>query len=246
MCGRYFIDMVPDDGELEEIVQELNRRGLARPAGTGDPSAAAGANVTAAISGAGDAPQARIAPDAARGDARVPPLKTCGEIFPTDVVPVVANGREGGYRAGGGVRPGRPRAFAMRWGYTLSGSRRVINARSETAAERPMFSDGMRARRLLIPASGYYEWLRHDKKAQKYAIRPGAGGAIYMAGIYRFEAGTPVFTILTREPEPSVAFIHDRMPVILPQEAARDWLNLDCGAQDVLRAAALHVTAAAV
>ena len=168
-------------------------------------------------------------------------LKTAGEIFPTDTVPVVANSRERGTN-----RPGRARAFAMRWGYTLSGSRRIINARSETAAQRPLFADGMRARRLLIPASGYYEWLRHDSKSRKYAIRLDGSDALYMAGLYRFEAGVPVFTILTRESAPSVAFIHDRMPVILPREAASDWLNPDYDAQDVLRAAALRVTATAI
>ena len=263
MCGRYFIDVGPDDDELEEIMQDLNRRGLLRRT---DTSGAAGASAAATLttgSGAGDrragpsgeggAAQvcgASDAPGTAKGNAGIPPLKTCGEIFPTDIVPVIANGREGGSaRTGGFVRPGRPRTFAMRWGYTLSGSRRVINARSETAAERPMFLDGMRTRRLLIPASGYYEWLRHDNKGQKYAIRPESGRAIYMAGIYRFEAGTPVFTILTREPEPSIAFIHDRMPVILPREAAGDWLNLRYDARDVLCAAARalpHMTAAAI
>lgn len=199
MCGRYFIDMTPDDDAIEWIMQDLNRRGL--------------------LAGA----------------------KACGEIFPTDVVPVVACSRERGTN-----RPGRPRAFAMRWGYALADGRRVINARSETAAQRPLFADGMRARRLLIPASGYYEWRREGAQRQRFAIRLAEGRALYMAGLYRFEAGAPVFTILTRESAPSVAFIHDRMPVILPQEAARDWLNPDCGAQDVLRAAALHVTAAAV
>ena len=263
MCGRYFIDMDPDDDELEEIMQDLNRRGLLRRTDTSGSSGVADAVASATGSGVSDhraGPSSEDghpqvcgtsgAPGTAKGNAGIPPLKTCGEIFPTDIVPVVANGREGGSaRTGGFVRPGRPRAFAMRWGYTLNGSRRVINARSETAAERPMFLDGMRTRRLLIPASGYYEWLRHDKKGQKYAIRPDAGGSFYMAGIYRFEVGTPVFTILTREPDPSIAFIHDRMPVILPHEAAGDWLNLRYDARDVLRAAArgpLHMTAAAV
>ena len=262
MCGRYFIEIGPDDDELEAIMQDLNRRELLRHTDTSVSSRAAGAATSATGPGAGDhragpsgeggaaqVCRASDAPGTAKGNAGIPLLKTCGEIFPTDIVPVIANGREGGTRTGGAIRPGRPRAFAMRGGYTLSGSRRVINARSETAAERPMFSDSMRTRRLLIPASGYYEWLRHDKKAQKYAIRPGAGGTMYMAGIYRFEAGTPVFTILTREPEPSIAFIHDRMPVILPREAAGDWLNLGYDARDVLRAAASctpGMTAAAI
>ena len=218
MCGRYFIEIGPDDDELEEIMQDLNRRGLLRQPGE---------NATPPASDV-EAPQATKSFGTGTGTAG-------GEIFPTDVVPVVANSRAG-----------RPRPFAMQWGYTLPGGRRVINARSETAAQRPMFADGMRARRLLIPASGYYEWLHHDKKSSKYAIRRESDRTLYMAGVYRFEAGKPVFAILTRTPAESVAFIHDRMPVILPREAAGDWLNPACDAQAVLRAAALDVTAEAV
>ena len=162
-------------------------------------------------------------------------LKTSGEVFPTDVVPVIALSRAG-----------RVRPFAMRWGYSLPGGRRVINARSETADERPMFADGLRSRRCLIPASGYYEWLRHDTKGQKYAIRSGRDRTLYMAGVYRFENGSPVFAILTRAPGDPVAFIHDRMPVILPREAARDWLNTANDAHRVLRAAVTTVTATTV
>lgn len=162
-------------------------------------------------------------------------LKTSGEVFPTDLVPVLARSRAG-----------NEKPFAMRWGYTLSNGRRVINARSETARERAMFAEGMQARRCLIPASGYYEWRRQEKARDKFAVRTDGGGTMYMAGLYRYEGGAPVFTILTRAPAPSVAFIHDRMPVILPPDAAREWLNPMCSAQDVLQKAALSVSAGAV
>ena len=65
---------------------------------------------------------------------------------------------------------------------------------------------------------------------------------IYMAGLYRIEHETePVFTILTREPALNIAFIHDRMPVILPEDATCDWLNLRYKADEVLKAAALDI-----
>ena len=71
-----------------------------------------------------------------------------GEIFPTDVAPVIANNRSQ-----------KQAAFAMRWGYSMGDDRRpIINARSETAASKPMFNDGMVHRRCLVPASYYYEW----------------------------------------------------------------------------------------
>ena len=59
-------------------------------------------------------------------------LKTSGEIFPSDIVPVLANSRKQD------VQP-----FAMRWGYAFPNGRPIINARSETAAQKPMFKDGM-------------------------------------------------------------------------------------------------------
>ena len=88
-------------------------------------------------------------------------LKTSGEIFPSDIVPVLANSRKQD------VQP-----FAMRWGYAFPNGRPIINARSETAAQKPMFKDGMRQRRCVIPASHYFEWERRGAVRTKYAIRP--------------------------------------------------------------------------
>ena len=94
----------------------------------------------------------------------------------------------------------------------------------------------MRHRRCLVPAAHYFEWEKRGKDRIKYAIRPGGAAVMYMAGIYRLENGAPVFTILTREPAAAISFIHDRMPVILPKEAAGDWLNIRYDAGDVLAA----------
>lgn len=157
-------------------------------------------------------------------------LKTSGEIFPSDVVPVLANSRRQD------VQP-----FAMRWGYSFPGGRPVINARAETAAEKPLFRDGMRQRRCLIPASSYFEWERREGQKTKYAIRPAGAEMLYLAGIYHLEnhdgAVIPSFAILTRSAAPEIAFIHDRMPVILPPDCARDWLKVENRADEVLRRA---------
>ena len=58
-----------------------------------------------------------------------------------------------------------------------------------------------------------------------------------LAGIYRFENNKPVVTILTRLPSEEIAMIHDRMPVILPQEALADWLNPHYSGSEILSAA---------
>lgn len=150
------------------------------------------------------------------------PVKT-GEIFPSDTVPVIANNRRL-----------MPTPFAMRWGYALPDGRRVINTRSETAHERPMFQDGMRRRRCLIPASLYFEWEHRGRERIKYAIRPAGAKPLYMAGIYRIENGSPVFSILTRAPAESIAFIHDRMPVILPAALREAWLSPDVPPEPLL------------
>ena len=96
-------------------------------------------------------------------------------------------------------------------------------------------------RRCIIPVSWYFEWNRNEKGKPKYAIGNDQKNVIYMAGIYRFEHDKPVFSILTREPAESIQFIHNRMPVILPRETVRDWLNTGYRAEDILQRAVLNV-----
>ena len=149
-----------------------------------------------------------------------------GDVFPGDIAAVVASNRHLG-----------PQPFAMEWGYHLSDGKRIINARSETVAQKAMFADGIRQRRCLIPAQHYYEWEKADGKKVKYAIEPEGSDGFFLAGIYRMEAGKPVFTVLTRNAAEDIAFIHERMPVILPGEAASDWLNPKYHGNDILKAA---------
>lgn len=148
-----------------------------------------------------------------------------GEIRPTDVVPVLANSKKCE------VRP-----FLMRWGFSGAGGRPVINARSETAQEKPLFRNSLKERRCLVPASHYFEW---DKSSRaKYQIE-AADDMLYMAGLYRYEddPALPAFTILTRAASPQAEKIHHRMPVILPAAIAREWLSPDAGIEKLLAAA---------
>lgn len=139
-----------------------------------------------------------------------------GEVFPTQTVAALAPSKRG-----------KPEAFPMRWGYRLGNGKQLINTRSETAAERPLFRDSFARRRCLIPASMYFEWQRGSPVKQRFALRPGWDGPVWLMGIYRHEPGQllPALSILTRDAAPEIAFIHGRMPVICPPERVEEWLD---------------------
>ena len=112
----------------------------------------------------------------------------------------------------------------MEWGYRLEDGRRLINARLETATQKPTFRDGMQSRRCLMPMSAYYEWEKRGSERVKYRIAPKAEGLRCLAGIYRLEETGPVCTVLTMEAAQELRFIHDRMPVLVPYVAGEAWL----------------------
>ena len=149
-----------------------------------------------------------------------------GEVFPGDFAGVIASDRKL-----------EPQAFGMKWGYNLPDGKLIFNARSETAAQKAMFADGMRQRRCLIPADCYYEWQKTAQGKRKYQLAPSNPNGFFLAGIYRIEKGSAVFSVLTKEPVESIAFIHPRMPVILPKEAMSDWLNPRYNGVEILNAA---------
>ena len=141
------------------------------------------------------------------------PVKTAGDLFPGDRVPALCRSRSGEIGA-----------FAMEWGYRMEGGRRMINARSETAAQKPLFRDGMQNRRCLLPMSAYYEWEKRGSERVKYRIAPVADGMSCLAGIYRLEESGPVCKVLTMEAAEELSFIHDRMPVIVSVADRGAWL----------------------
>ena len=141
-----------------------------------------------------------------------------GEIRPTDVVPVIAPGRDGA-RA----------AFPMQWGFRLPGGSLVVNARLETAAQKPSFRESWAGRRCAIPACWYYEWEHRvgpdGKTTIKYRIRPAAAPVTWLCGLYRMEGGLPVFAVLTRDAPADLAWLHERMPLILPSDRIDAWIQ---------------------
>lgn len=162
-------------------------------------------------------------------------------IAPTQPILIVIE-TEGG--APGSNTPKR-KAMLARWGFTpgwVKDPREfplLINARSETAIDKASFRAAMRHRRVLIPASGFYEWRRPEKgskeKSQAYWVRPKHGRLVAFAGLmetWSSPDGSEVDTacILTAAATPSFAPIHDRMPVVIPPEEFGRWL--DCKTQE--------------
>ena len=158
------------------------------------------------------------------------PVTSEGEIRPTDVAPVIASNKRG-----------QRTVYPMKWGF--SGRTLLVNARMETAAVKPTFSEAWRMHRCIVPASGYFEWehlVSNDgrkKTGPKYLIQPKGSAAAWMCGLYRIEASLPVFVILTREPGEEIRFIHDRMPLILPGEYVEEWIRPGAKPEELAEAA---------
>ena len=163
---------------------------------------------------------------------------TSGEIRPTNVVPVIATGKN--RRSG---------VFPMRWGFQIPGGSLIVNARSETAAVKPTFRDAWKDHRCIIPASWYYEWEHtktpsgKPKTGDKYAIQPKGEQTAWLCGLYRMEDGFPVFAVLTREPTQYLRQIHDRMPLILPKNMIQEWIRPDNKPEELLEYAVTDLVA---
>jgi putative SOS response-associated peptidase YedK len=107
----------------------------------------------------------------------------------------------------------------------------LINARGETAAEKPSFRGAMRHRRCLIPANGFYEWTGKPRARQPHLIRRSDGGLITFAGLWESWLGADgseidTMAILTVAANETLNPIHDRMPAILEPDAFDAWLDV--------------------
>jgi putative SOS response-associated peptidase YedK len=131
----------------------------------------------------------------------------------------------------------------LRWGLVPSWAddpdigARMINARSETAPEKPSFRRAFRGRRCLIPADGFYEWKREEGGKQPYYFRMQDGYPFAFAGLWEsWDKGDGTLrtcTILTTRANPVLEGIHDRMPVILPHDAYNAWLDPDADREEL-------------
>jgi putative SOS response-associated peptidase YedK len=155
-------------------------------------------------------------------------------IAPTQEVPAVV-ARSGG--AGGEAR-------TLRWGLVPSWARdpsignRMINARSETAAQKPSFRVPFRRGRCLVPADGFFEWRNEGGRKVPFWIHMEDRGPFTLAGLWdRWEGpegeALETFTILTTESNELLRPIHDRMPVIVAPEARARWLDPGTSVQEL-------------
>ena len=134
-------------------------------------------------------------------------------------------------------RDDRRAITAYRWGLiphwadsSKVGSR-MFNARAETLTSSPAFRDALRRKRCLVPVDGFYEWKREGTRRQPFLIAQADGRPLALAGLWsgwRDPAADRVirtFTIVTAGPNAQVAELHDRMPVVVPEEAWSTWLD---------------------
>ncbi|MDF1857302.1 SOS response-associated peptidase [Pseudooceanicola sp.] len=163
---------------------------------------------------------ARLFAAAPANDLPAPPNYN---ICPTTRIPVVSRSASG------------RRLSAMRWGFlphwyqTPNAGPLLINARSETIAEKPAFRAACRDRRCLIPCDGFYEWARRDGAKLPWFIRRADGAPLVMAGIWQdwrqSDDACATCAIVTTEARGRMAVIHHRMPVILAQDDWPLWLG---------------------
>ncbi len=134
----------------------------------------------------------------------------------------------------------------MRWGLVprwtraaderaaLKDAGRLINARAETAPEKPSFRDAVVRRRCLVPATGFYEWRREGVTVkQPFNITPAEGVFFAFGGLWeRWQPPSPegapaleTFSILTCAANADLGGLHDRMPVLIPSDAFAAWLD---------------------
>lgn len=120
--------------------------------------------------------------------------------------------------------------FIPRWAKDKRIGFKMLNARAETLAEKPMFKHPFKRQRCIIPSDGFYEWKREGDVKQPYHIRLKSGEVFGFAGLWdRWEStdGDVIHscTIITTEPNDLMADIHQRMPAILRKEDEQVWLD---------------------
>jgi len=162
------------------------------------------------------------------GLAAAPEIEPRWNLAPTQLAPVIRSSSHG-------IRS----LDLLQWGLVPHWSKdptignRMINARAETASEKPSYRVPLRKRRCLVPSNGFYEWKREGDRKQPYCIRAAEGteheGLIALAGLWECWQGgdepLETFTILTTTPNSVVSPIHDRMPVIIQPKDYNLWLD---------------------
>jgi putative SOS response-associated peptidase YedK len=163
----------------------------------------------------------RLGEDAAAGVKR-------GEVFPRETAAVVTK-----------VNPGLC-CNVMSWGYPLSQKNQlIINAKSENIFKLEIFKKSLSSKKCLIPCTGFFEW-KHDVTSKtKFIIRPSGEEYFFLAGLYDSYSikgeKKDRFVIVTAPANAHMKGIHSRMPLIVPKNAAGDWLHNKTDQADIKR-----------
>ncbi|PSF33907.1 hypothetical protein C7H19_19495 [Aphanothece hegewaldii CCALA 016] len=158
--------------------------------------------------------------------SEVPELTPRYNIAPSQSIAVIIRERESEGN----------RLKCMRWGLIPSWAKdpkigyKLINARTQTLAEKPSFRNAFKHRRCLIVADGFYEWQKREKYKQPYYIHLEDRQPFAFAGLWETwqpKEGETITscTIITTEANALMQPIHDRMPVILTSDAYEQWLD---------------------
>lgn len=131
-------------------------------------------------------------------------------VRPTDVAPVLTAER---------------RVTPRRWGFgSYAGKSVIINARSETADTSRMFAQSARNGRAVALAGSYFEWMAvSGRQKLRFELAPQGSAGLYLAALIQPESGC--YVVLTRAPTAEIAYIHDRMPLLLNPWQLSAWLD---------------------
>lgn len=166
------------------------------------------------------------------------PIATSYNVAPTDETYVIMERGEDAVRTLAVARWG----LVPSWAKDRSIAARLINARSETLAEKPAFRRAYASRRCLIPADGYYEWyVTTETKAgkpvkQPFYLTPRSGEVLPMAGLYEWwpdpakdaddsDRWLLTCTVITTSAADEIGKIHDRMPLVVQAADRDEWLD---------------------
>ena len=146
------------------------------------------------------------------------PLKKDGDIKSQDIAPVIATSNKS-----------KLTYFPMIWGYSMPEdpktrrSEPLLQARIETVASSTAWKENYERRRCVVPAS--YFFIGSSAGRDTYLVQPVGSHTTLFAGIYRMENDFPRFILLTRPSPTEIKDVCDRMPVILPKDAVKEWID---------------------
>ncbi|GGL01614.1 SOS response-associated peptidase [Mangrovihabitans endophyticus] len=153
-------------------------------------------------------------------------------VAPTDPVPVIRMSQ----RHDGRVLDAARWGLVPPWASDPRAGSRMINARAETVATSPAFAPSFARRRCLVPADGWYEWVRVSASRQAYYMTSRDGSPLAFAGLWTTWRGEMLTcSVITTAALGGLTRVHDRMPLILPRDRWASWLSGGGDPAEVLR-----------